>query len=215
MRRQTQQDAALARKLAETEAGLRDDDDDDVVMEVRPGSSRHKKQKSGSSSAPPAAAATSTAAAERASVTPLARHVDRSKPQLLLRLPDEAHLVSATTYRILQWGATGHRDVLRYCAATLHGMAADEAPSGAGVIDLDQATVVANRDEWDLLPIVVPIVPPREGHVYVTHEANDKINAGSELYNRIFIEVRAGGGIRARSQSSRRARARLRAPGPL
>ena len=37
----------------------------------------------------------------------------------------------------------------------------------------------------------VPQIPPRDGFVYVTHEANDRVNVGSELYHRIILEERA------------------------
>ena len=186
-RREVPGDAELARAIAAAEEdGFRDD----VPM---PSSSKGKKRKSSTSSgeAPASSeggAAVRTAVAERAAVTPLARHVDRTHPCLVLALDAEHHLVSPATYRILQWGATGHRDILRLCGGTLHGLAEDASRAGQSSVALESQQVRENRDEWDQLPFVVPSVPPKPGHVYVTHEANDKINVGSELYHRIYIE---------------------------
>ena len=188
---QTESDLALARALAEADGGYEDEDGDVVVLEdLKPARSRKKPkpgEKSASSPAAPAAPAT-TAAAHRAAVTPFARAVDRTQPCLHLELPADHQLVSAATYRVLQWGLTGHRDVLRLCAATLHGLAEDASRSAASHLPLETRQVAESRDEWNELPFVVPQVPPRPGNVYVTHEANDKINLGSELYHRIYCE---------------------------
>ena len=179
----------MARALAAAEGGYEDDDVGvtEVIATPAPATARgRKKQKANAGAAP--AVPTTTATAERASVTPFAREVDRVSPILRLKLPEAHQLVSASTYRVLQWGLTGHRDVLRVCAGTLHGLAQDASLTGAELVPLETDQVKASRDEWNELPFVVRQVPPRAGHVYVTHEANDQIKVGSELYHRIFIE---------------------------
>ena len=158
-------------------AGPIDVDDGEVVAVWQSGNKRKQQ-----------AAPAVTAVAERAAVTPLARHVDRVHPCLALTLPEHHQLVSASTYRVIQWGLSGHRDIVRFCGAALHTLAKEAGDAGHSSVPLDPETVAVNREEWSELPFVVPQTPPREGYMYVTHEANDKINVGSELYHRIYIE---------------------------
>ena len=159
-------DAALARQLQEQEDG--DDDSEVVVLDAK--------------------VARNSAAAEREAVVPFARHIDRTRPQLELRMPTDTLLVNAATYRILKWGLNGHRDALRSYAPSLHELAACARGEGRDSVALTPQQLAAHRGEWEQLPVCVPQIPPRDGFVYVTHEANDRINVGSELYHRIFVE---------------------------
>ena len=179
-RRQLARDAVLARAYSELPDGQEYagpiDVDDGEVEQARQTKRRQQNV--------PAV----TAVAERAAVTPLARHVDRLHPCLALTLPEHHQLVSASTYRVIQWGLSGHRDIVRFYGAALHTLAKEAGDAGHSSVPLDPQTVAANREEWNELPFVVPQTPPQEGFVYVTHEANEKINVGSELYHRIYIE---------------------------
>ena len=159
-------DAALARQLQEQEDG--DDDSEVVVLDAK--------------------VARNSAAAEREAVVPFARHIDRTRPQLELRMPTDTLLVNAATYRVLKWGLNGHRDALRSYAPSLHELAACARGEGRDSVALTPQQLAAHRGEWEQLPVCVPQIPPRDGFVYVTHEANDRINVGSELYHRIFVE---------------------------
>ena len=70
----------------------------------------------------------------------------------------------------------------------LHELAACARGEGRDSVALTPQQLAAHRGEWEQLPVCVPQILPRDGFVYVTHEANDRINVGSELYHRIFVE---------------------------
>ena len=129
-----------------------------------------------------------SAAAELAAVTLFARHVERHPARLMLFLPEDHELVSASTYRVLAWGGGSHRETIRSYAPELHAHVQAVAAVGESIVHLDGQSLSANRAEWDQLPFVVPTIAPRDGHVYVTHESGEKLSAGGELYHRIYIE---------------------------
>ena len=188
-RRQSAADATLARSLHRQVNGSEseDDDDDDNDDEYGRRSSAKKKKKASA-----AAAARSSVTAERAALVPFARNIDRSQALLELVPSDGELLVSATTYRVLQWGLGGHREQLLWALgssdAELHELAARAARGGEARVAVPPQVRAAHRAAWEQLPICVPQVPPREGCVYVTHEAVERIAVGSELYHRIYIE---------------------------
>mgnify|MGYP004365107155 CR=1 FL=1 len=128
-----------------------------------------------------------SAAAERAAIVPFARFVDRVRPAVALSLPEGHLLVSASTFRVLQWGLQGHREVLRTCAPQLATAFAEAAKSGEATWPAVEEAKT-HRDEWDELPFVVPQREPNEGCVYVTREASTRVVVGSEMYHRILID---------------------------
>ena len=167
-KRLTAGDAAFARRVQAEEEGDGGSDEEVVILDAK--------------------VARPSAAAEREAVIPFARHIDRTRPQLELDLPEDELLVNATTFKVLKWGLGGHRDALRSYAPELHELAQAGLAAGERSVSLTPQQLSAHRGEWEQLPVCVPQVPPREGCVYVTHEANDKINVGSELYHRIYVE---------------------------
>ena len=149
-----------------------------------------------------------SAAAARRAVIPFARHIDHTQlidtqhsdhtqlvlampTELVLAMPTDTLLVSTATCRVLKWGLDGHRDALHRHAPSLHALAAGACGAGRDSMALTQEQLAVHRDEWEQLPVCVPQIPPRDGFVYVTHEANDRVNVGSELYHRIILEERA------------------------
>ena len=203
-------DAALARALADNDEQIADEEEQTVVPQV--GSRKRSPRLAASTSAEaPVATGSSnggsgkgkspvrpskqprigSAAAELAAVIPFARHVERQRTRLMLVLPEKHELVSASTYRVLAWGGGSHRETIRSHAPGLHAHVSAAATAGESVLPLDGPQLSAYRAEWDELPYVVPTIPPRDGHVYVTHESGEKLSAGGELYHRIFIEEQA------------------------
>ncbi len=132
------------------------------------------------------APSSASAVAERAAVVPCARNIDSGNPEIALELPSRHLLVNALTFRVLQWGLGGHRDILR-CTPVVVGVAAEALTSGASSWPADEVRH-EHRDEWEALPFVIEQIEPSEGHVYVSRESGDRILTGSEMYHRTLAE---------------------------
>ena len=131
-----------------------------------------------------------TVSAERASLLPFARFaVPRCSYKLALTLPPDHLLVNCGTFRQLQWGRDGHREIIRSGALSIAPLVVGASAEGLEIMELERLAVegAGLRDEWESLPYVVPRIEAREGHVYVTSESNEQINVGSELYCRIVV----------------------------
>ena len=84
--------------------------------------------------------------------------------------------VSANSLSSLRWGAVTHRDGLRcHLGGLLQRLANDACAMGHKDYTLEEHRLASARVEWEALPYVVPQTPPRQGYVYVTHEACTRI----------------------------------------
>ena len=96
-----------------------------------------------------------TASAERASICPFARFaVPRRSYRLAFALPLNSVLVNCNTYRVLQWGRDGHRELLRLGALSIAQEAAHASADGKQELELGGAAVDALglRGEWEVSP---------------------------------------------------------------
>ena len=91
------------------------------------------------------APSSASAVAERAAVVPCARNIDSGNPEIALELPPRHLLVNALTFRVLQWGLGGHRDILR-CTPVVVGVASEALGSGASSWPADEVRH-EHRDE--------------------------------------------------------------------